>query len=211
MLVPCFSSRFKNAGASDWLMRLVRAYQRLLNKDRLRAALARLNQPLTTLQLARREGLDLDRAGYLFWELALHDLVRCLNRSARQSRLYWLTEDGRRVQQRARRLLNLAPLQHDLPRMDWDLYGWVCYRHRSAIIKALDRPMRPVLIKRRARQRDERTRMSANNVRDSIKLLLERGIVRQVAVPREPHPSYELTENGEAIRSLLLRAEGVPA
>ncbi len=209
-IVPRFSSRLKKPGDGGWVMRLALHYRRLMDKARLRGALARLHQPLTTLQLARREGLDLDRAGYLLWELSLHDLVTCLNRSARQSRVYWLTDQGARVQRHARNLLRLRPIEPDFPRVNWDTYGWSCFRHRSAIIKALDRPLRPVQIKRRARQRDQEVRMSANNVRDAIKLLLARGIVQSVAVPREPNPSYELTGSGRAIRDLLLRAEVTP-
>jgi predicted transcriptional regulator len=187
-------------------MQLARVHQQLMTKEQLQRAVAGLHQPVTAVELARREGINLDRAGYLLWDLARHGLVRCLNGSARQSRVYWLTDRGGRVQRYARAQLKLPRLRHGFPQVDWGTYGWACYRHRSAIIKALERPLRPVHIKRRARQRDDHLRMSANNVRDAIKLLLERGIVRKVTVSREPHPSYELTEDGRAIRTLLLWA-----
>ncbi len=166
-----------------------------------------LNQPVTARQLAHRDSIDLDRAGFAFWELRIRHLVECLNRSARNNRLYWLTAAGRRCQARLRRRLLLHPLEHDVPGVDWDLYGWVCFRHRSAIIRALEGTLQPAVIKRRARQRDHTLRMSANNVRDVIKLFLQRGVVRKVVIPRERHPRYELTETGRAFRRLIIGAE----
>lgn len=165
-----------------------------------------LSQPLTAVQLAQREGINLDRAGYLFWELGTHQLVECLNRSARKSRLYWLTAFGQRCRDRLRRRLRMAAVEEGLPKVDWDLYGWLCFRHRSAIMRALTQPLQPAAIKRQARRRDESLRMSANNVRDIIKLFLKRGIVRTVPVPREHHPRYALTTTGETMRRLLIAA-----
>lgn len=166
-----------------------------------------LRQPLTALQLARREGIDLDRAGYSLWELKTRQLIQCLNRSARNNRVYWLTALGLRCQARLRRRQRLKPLIHDVPSVDWDLYGWVNFRHRSAIIRALEEPLQPATIKRRARTREQALRMSANNVRGVIKLFLRRGVVRRVTIPREHHPRYELTKVGQEFRRLLLAAE----
>ena len=77
-----------------------------------------------------------------------------------------------------------------------------------AIIKAMKEPLQPATIKRRARSLDPNLRMSANNVRDVIRLLLDRGIVRRVEIKKKRHPRYELTELGRVIQELLLRAEG---
>ena len=49
--------------------------------------------------------------------------------------------------------------------------------------------------------------MSANNVRDVIRLFLERGIVKRVPGPRKrSHPQYQVTEEGHKLRVLILRA-----
>ncbi len=164
------------------------------------------SHPLTAAQLAQREGINLDHAGYLFWELGTRHLVECLNHSARKSRLYWLTTLGQRCRDRLRCQLRLPPLEGDIPKLDWDLYGWLCFRHRSAIMRALTQPLQPAAIKRQARRQDESLRMSANNVRDIIKLFLKRGIVHAVPVPREHHPRYALTTTGEAMRRMLIAA-----
>ena len=49
--------------------------------------------------------------------------------------------------------------------------------------------------------------MSANNVRDVIRLFVASGIVRSVPGKRRAHPRYELTMLGDVLRTLLLRAE----
>ncbi|MCC6227737.1 MAG: hypothetical protein IT432_00745 [Phycisphaerales bacterium] len=181
-------------------------------KSLLRArALASFHQPQTVLQMARRLHTGVDRVGYVFWELVTGKLIECLNARARQSRVYWLTAVGARCQARVRRALGLRPLSYSLPSLDWSLFGWVLFRHRSAVVSALDHPLRPSDIKRQARRRDERLRMSANNVREIIKLFLERGLVRPVKEPREHHPRYELTDAGRAVRTLLLSTGGAAA
>lgn len=169
--------------------------------------LSRLLQPLTVAQIAGRESLNLDRAGYLVWEFATHKVVVCLNSSAKQCRVYGLSALGLKCQRRVRERLHLPESQPEFPEVNWDIYGWVCYRHRSAIVKALDHPMNPVQIKRRARMRDERTRMSANNVRDALGPMQGRGVVNKVEYPDERHPRYELTRVGRSCRELLLAAE----
>lgn len=54
---------------------------------------------------------------------------------------------------------------------------------------------------------DPLIRMSANNVRDIIRLFLKRGIVQSVAVSGIRHPNYQLTPKGIQLQELLLRAE----
>ena len=116
------------------------------------------------------------------WELTIYKMICCLNQEARSSRLYWLTALGAACQKRLRKDLHLPPLEHCFPEVDWQLYGWVCFSHRKAIIKALTEPLQPSAIKRRAFKQDTRLRMSANNVRDIMRLFLERGIVCLVKV-----------------------------
>lgn len=97
----------------------------------------------------------------------------------------------------------------DYPTTNWDLYGWVCYRHRAAILKTLTEPMQPATIKRKARSRDPTLRMSANNTRDIIRLFRERGIVQPVYVRKKAHARYELTETGMVLQRLLAQADCV--
>lgn len=94
-----------------------------------------------------------------------------------------------------------------MPDIDWSLYGSVCYRHREAIIKILSEPLQPSEIKRRARIRFAGIRMSANNVRDVMRIFVRQGIVRKIYVKRQRHPRYELTEQSRVFRDLLLQAE----
>jgi hypothetical protein len=97
----------------------------------------------------------------------------------------------------------------DLPVVDWHLYGWLCYRHRAAILKTIVEPMQPATIKRKARSHDPTLRMSANNVRDVMRLFLWKSIVRQVWIRKKRHPRYELTEVGKILRQLLIQVEVV--
>ena len=83
----------------------------------------------------------------------------------------------------------------------------MCFTHRAAIVRALNEPLQPATIKRRARARQPQLRMSANNVRDIIHLLAAWGVVRPVQVRRKAHLRYELTKNGRAIQQLLEQAE----
>ena len=50
-------------------------------------------------------------------------------------------------------------------------------------------------------------KISANNIRDVIKLLLEKGIVQKVHIRKKAHPRYELTDSGIKLRELLIQAE----
>lgn len=179
-----------------------------------RTVLASLSQPLTAMQLARRDGLTLDRAGYMLWEMSQAGVVTCLTPRSRHCRVYTLTDDGHRCREWVRKEMNLPVVPLDQPELNWCLYGWCCSRHRSAVIKALDRPMRAVHIRRRARQRDAGLRMSAGNARDVLKVLARRRVARKTVVAtgrkgRIRFPLYQLTRQGTLIRDMLLRAESV--
>ena len=164
-------------------------------------------QPMTAKQLVRRTGLSFDSCRDVVGDLANHGLIECLNSKAVRSRLYWPSELG------ARCLLSLYPSGNvkthdpDLQDVDWELYGWVCFSHRTAILKTLTAPMQPSEIKRRAKSRDPHICMSANNVRDVMKLFLKKGVVRPVIVKKCAYRHYELTEQGAAFQQLLIQAE----
>lgn len=171
-----------------------------------RRVLMNLHQPLTAKQLARRDSIDRDTCSATLADLTLYELVRCLNPEARRSRLYWLTRLGLRCQRAIRKECGLEPLQHNLPLVDWPLYGWICFSHRGSIVKALTGTMQPSEIKRRAKLDDPSLRMSANNVRDAIYLLLAKGIVMPIRVRGQNHHRYQLTETGRILRELLIAA-----
>ncbi len=101
-------------------------------------ALGQLADPLTVKQLSRRLSLSLDESGSAVRTLRRRGLVRCLNPEARRSRVY-------------RRCSLEHPERETAVAQDWGLYGWVCFSHRAAVLKALDQPRRPADIKRRAR------------------------------------------------------------
>ena len=184
------------------------AYARLIQSQRRQELLVALMQPMTGKQLARKTRAPLDFCSLSLSKLVIHKLAVCLNPEARRSRLYWLTEAGKACQRQLREWRDLPPLKHDFPNVDWKLYGWTCYSHRAAIIKTLDKPMQSASIKRKAKNQDNNLRMSANNVRDVMKLLLKKGIVRTIKIKKKAHPRHELTDLGKNMRTLLIRAEG---
>lgn len=124
----------------------------------------------------------------VLYRLRRQGRVECLNPEARRSRVYARTGTRREG-------------------VDWELYGWVSYSHRRAVLLALDEPRQPAGIKRRARFLQPGIRMSANNVRDVIRLFHARGIVRPVHVRKRAHPRYELTRLGEQLQRLVLEGE----
>ena len=159
--------------------------------QRLAEALRHLRHPVTIRQLARKMGINPSAAASLVRSLRRRGRLCCLNPGARHGRVYQLAESKR------------SP-QADL---DWDLYGWLCFSQRRAVLIALDHPLQPSEIKRRARYLDPNVRMSANNVRDVIKHFHERGLVTKVFDRRRPHCRYQLTEQGEALQRMMLMAE----
>jgi hypothetical protein len=66
--------------------------------------------------------------------------------------------------------------------------------------------MQPCQIKRKARFENPQLRMSANNVRDIVPVLVRLGVLRRLAPRDGLHPSYELTREGQAVQELLKRA-----
>ena len=166
-----------------------------------------IKQPLTGKQIGKRTGIPIDTCSYVVAKLVTKGLLTCLNQEARNSRLYWLTELGRQCRKRLHQDLGLAYEEYDLPSIDWSLYGWMCFSHRSIVMKTLTIPMQPSEIKRVIRKRKTGMKISANNIRDVVKLLLEKQIVQKVFVRKKAHPRYELTDSGIQFRQLLIQSE----
>jgi predicted transcriptional regulator len=162
-----------------------------------------LAMPMTAKQIALKTKMSLDSCSYALWELEVYGLVHCLNKSARRSRVFGLTQKGQKCHAEYRKGQNLKTPMPDYPEMDWNLYGWVCYSHRSAVLKAMSGTMQPVEIKRKAQYQNPKIRMSTNNVRDVIWLFLKKGIVRKVQIRKKAHSGYELTEVGKNLQKLI--------
>ena len=147
-----------------------------------------IQQPVTADQLSRRKSISLDSSSSALRDFSHAGLLECLNKESRTSRLYWLTAMGERCHRRLMKERGGPRIDYDLPDVDWKLYGWTCYRHRSAVLKALQFPLQPATIKRVAVKQDENLRMSANNVRDIIHEFEAQGIVRRVYIRKKKHP-----------------------
>ncbi len=165
---------------------------------------------MTARQLARRTGLSFDACRDVVLSLAKQGFLCCLNDQARRSRLYWLTQRGKTCQRQLSDAQGMMLPPYSLPIMDWELYGWVCYSHRSIILKTLSESLQPADIKRKARARHPSLAMSAGNVRDVIHLFQERGLVRPLQHRKRKHLRYELTELGLRCQRLLTQAEELP-
>ncbi len=182
-------------------------YEWIKKQENRKKIILSLGQPLTAKQISRRTRISVDTCSYLLGKCAIKSLVVCLNPNARNSRLYWVTELGRKHQERLRKELSLPDRAYDVPSVNWELYGWVCYNHRAAIIRILAEPMQPSEMKRKLRNSKPNIKISANNIRDVIKLFLQKGIVQKTFVRKKAHPRYELTELGTKFQGLLSRAE----
>jgi len=166
-----------------------------------------IQQPLTARQIGRKTGIPQDTCSYLIGKFTTEGLTICLNPNARNSRVYGLTEPGIRYQNQLWRDLNQPGKGYDCPSVNWDIYGWVCFSHRAGVIKTLTAPMQPSEIKRILRVQKPNMKISANNIRDVVRLLLARGIVQPVRIRKKAHPRYELTPLGTQLRRLLIQAE----
>ncbi len=187
-------------------MKRKEAYEWAERSEKRKSLLLNLKQPMTALQLSMKTELSQDQCSMILGKLTLCGLVKCLNPTATRSRLYWLTPVGILCQKKLTKDKTLPDIAKDLPDIDWELYGWVCYNHRAAIIKTLTEPMQPATVKRRAKQQNPKIKMSANNVRDVIRLFLQKEIVKPVKIRKKVHPEYELTESGKQLRQLLVQA-----
>ena len=166
-----------------------------------------ITQPMTARQIARKTDIPVDTCSGLTAKLLDQGLLTCLNPAQRNSRLYWITGVGAKCKNQLCQDLDLCYKEFDVSNTDWQLYGWVCFKHRSAVIRTLSCPMQPSEIKRFLRIHHPNMKISANNVRDVIKLLLAKNIVRPVKIRKKAHLRYELTDLGNQLRKLLLQAQ----
>ena len=132
--------------------------------------------------------------------------MRCLNPDARSCRLHDLSKLGMACHLLIREDKGLPVKQSNYTDLDWALYGSLCYRHRSLVIRMLNEPLRPMSIKRKALLREPGVRLSSNNVRDVIRYLKAHRIVEPLYLGKDKHPHYQLTEKGWQFRDLLTRA-----
>ena len=182
-------------------------YDWLTQGKRRKKIIAHLKQPMTAKQLSQRTGIREDCCSYVLQELSTYRLVYCLNPKARRSRLYWLTDKCKQYQKKILKTYGLPIYVYDFPIVDWKLYGWICYNHRAAIIKAITEPLQPASIRRKIKQQAMNMKISANNVADILKLFLKKGIVKSVNIPRKSFCRYELTELGKKLQILLCQVE----
>jgi predicted transcriptional regulator len=187
-----------------------RDYQGQNTESSFAKVLLALNQPLITRQISKKTGIPTYTCSYIIATFVDSGVLVCLNPHARNNRLYWFTKAGLQYLQQLYSTQNLTYSNPLLPDIDWNLYGWACFSHRSAIIKALTHPMQPSEIKRLFRFQKTQIRISANNIRDIIHLFLTKGIVRPVNNRGKSRPRYELTETGIKLRHLLIQAGVAP-
>ena len=188
-------------------MKRKEAYQWAQRGEKRKSVLLSLKQPMTALQLSKKTEFNQEQCSTILGQLTLCGLVKCLNPTATRSRLYWLTPIGILCQKKLGKDKTRPDMEEYFPDIDWELYGWVCYNHRAAIIRILTEPMQPSDMKRKLRNSKSDMKISANNIRDVIKLFLQKGIVQNTFVRKKAHPRYELTELGTKVRGLLSRAE----
>ena len=183
--------------------------QWLKEQRNLQEVLCILKQPLTARQISKKTGIPLDTCSYYIAKFVDWGLLICLNPNARNSRLYWLTDKGHPCHWKDCHDEDppYAYKEPDLPDVDWNLYGWLCFNHRSTVVKTLTYPMQPSEIKRIIRLQKSKIKISANNIRDIIKLFIARGLVRTVPIRKKAHRRYELTLLGTKLRQLLVQAE----
>jgi DNA-binding transcriptional regulator GbsR (MarR family) len=163
-------------------------------------------QPLTSRQISKKTGIPSHTCSYTIAKLVDLGVLICLNPKARSSRLYTLTADGQHYFQQFFQIGCTRPA-HAHSEIDWALYGRICFNHRAAVIKTMTRPMQPSEIKRILKIQKSRVRISANNVRDVMRVFVTSGIVQPVKIRKKKHLRYELTESGTKLRQLLLQAE----
>ena len=181
-------------------------YKWITEKENRRKLLIAINQPLTARQVSRKTALSLDSCSHILRKFAARGLVLCLNPKSRNSRLYALTAAGIKYQKPLHKQLGISTKPYHLPDIDWPLYGWVCFDHRSAVIRTLNKPMQPSEIKRVLRVHTSDLKISANNIRDIIRLFLSKHIVEPVTVKKRAFPRYQLTDIGSQFKELLTQA-----
>lgn len=168
--------------------------------------LQQFDQPLTSLQIKRRLNMSLDAVSFIVWELSVYRLVYCLNPRARKSRLYFTSQLGKHARTVTLGISERPPSQDELPNLDWKTYGWLCYTHRAAVLKALVGPLRPSEVKRRLRLQQPDVRINVNHITEILKKFVEKDVAH-VVEPGAWRPRYDATSPGRKMRELLLMAD----
>lgn len=166
-----------------------------------------MTQPLTVLQIAKRTGMEREACTLVLLHLTVYRLMKCLNPGARSNRVYWMTEKGKACRQSLREEHRLSRTGYDFPIVDWELYSWSCFRHRSAVLKAITMPLHAAQIRMRAVSQNAALKMSLNNTIDVLRALQEQGLVLRLRLRKKKRSSYELTHTGSRIQQLLWKAE----
>lgn len=188
-------------------MGFTQSYSWLVLSKRRKEILLNFNQPLTTKQISQRTHIPLNFCIRLLWELKLCNFLRCLNQDTHHNnKVYWLTPLGKRCQKELRKSLRASRLEHFFPQTDWSAYGAVCFKYRSAVIKALNSQMRNAQI-RKVLTKNYGIRVGYNNVREVLTYLTEHGIAKKIITHKSPFPRYELTGTGQIFRQLLMGAK----
>lgn len=184
-------------------------YSWITKSKRRRIILICLIQPMTAKQLAHNSQMREDCSSYVLQELLSRRLVYCLNPESRRSRLYWLTDKGKRYRKKIMSNHGLCVQTPEVPVVDWELYGWVCYNHRAAVIIVLTEPLQPAQVRRKIKQQFADIKISANNVGDILRLFIKKGIIKRVTVNKKAHRRYKLTEPGKQFQILLRTSLGL--
>ncbi|MBI9018755.1 MAG: hypothetical protein JEZ07_15990 [Phycisphaerae bacterium] len=159
--------------------------------------------PLTAKQISSKLHIKPSTCSHILKDFTTKNLTSCLNPTAKNSRLYYLTTLGKHCQDMLCHELQKTIKDFPLPDTNWNLYGWLCFNHRSAIAKIINEPMQPSQIKRQLYRRNPDINISANNIRDIIKLFEKRDIVEKVYLKKKAHPRYKLTDIGKQLQELL--------
>ena len=176
------------------------------NEDR-RKILICIDQPLTARQISKKVGIPLDSSSHILRKLKKINITLCLNHKSRNSRLYGLTRKGQVYRNQLSKKYGIPVKRYNLVDVNWQLYGWVCFDHRAAVIKVLNEPMRASEIKKVLRLHKPNLKISSNNIRDIIRLFASKKIVEPVKVKKMAYPRYQLTDIGIQLKKLLTNAQ----
>jgi predicted transcriptional regulator len=186
----------------DWINEFVS----ILQGQRRLKIVSQITQPLTCTQLAYRTKIRVRSCSQALIELENLGVVYCLTPDAPSSRLYYLTETGKECQKQWYQINGLKPPEHDYPKIDWNRYQSLCYKHRSLVIQLLTEPIQPAVLRRKARINHPEIKMSSNNARNVMYFLRTQGYVNIVRIRGKEHLRYELNEEGQEFQRLLLKA-----
>ena len=135
------------------------AYKWIKNEENRKRTLLLMKLPLTATQLSSKLQIDTTTCSRILKDFTARGLTTCLNPAAKNSRLYHLTALGQQYQNQLCQELNLTAKEYHFPEADWDLYGWLCFSHRSAIVKIITEPMQPSNMKRQIRRRNPKVKI----------------------------------------------------